>query len=90
MHSTTGSYKICTCPYCQKRYAAKFYVNSPSNITVETEKLKSVLENVTVKSIALNGELEESIQDALKPLIQNEQMYIEIMKKIHSVYEAHT
>lgn len=89
MHSTTGVYKICTCPYCQKRYAAKFFVNVDSNITVETKKLKLILENVTVESIKLNGELEESIQGSLKPIIHDEKLYEDIMKRIHTVFEAH-
>jgi hypothetical protein len=88
VHSATGVYKICTCPYCQKRYAAKFFVNIPKNITVESEKLNDVLENVTVKTIALDGELEESIQGSLKPIIKDEKLYVEVMQRVHEVFEA--
>lgn len=87
MHSTEV-YKICTCPYCQKRYAAKFIVNIPKNIPIEMGKLKYILENVTVKSITFDGELEESIQGSLKSIIKDEKLYVDVMQRVHEAFDA--
>lgn len=86
----TRVYRICTCPSCNKRFVTKLHITNKENITskISTETVKTILESITLQTTSCDGELEEGIRGALKPLIQDEALYEKVMQRIRAVYEA--
>lgn len=55
---------------------------------MSTETVRYILENINLQTISCDGELEEGIQNSLKPLIQDEKLYASVMQRVHEVFEA--
>lgn len=84
------TYKLCTCPTCRNRYILKLHIEGLKNSTDKTEKdkVEHILEKVTVKTLSCDGGLEEGIQGSLKTVIKDEKLYVEVMQRVHEVFEA--